>query len=175
MTYDVSSHVGLQDGGPGSSVCARLHRRRDELHSVQTVLDGREQDLAVGPLALPPRADGVSYLRVDGREALEIAFGMAGRDPRHPCRRRPRARASPGEPTRRLAEGRIPQLVGVLLVPLEPALGAEDTQLEPVLVAGRHLAGPQHAARAALETQQDLGVVVEATTCDAARAGRAQR
>src|SRR4029077_12322458 len=40
---------------------------------------------------------------------------------------------------------------------------------QPVLVAGRHLARPQRAARAALEAQQDLRVVVEPAARDKAR------
>src|SRR5438094_10259411 len=91
---------------------------------------------------------------------------MAGGDASDARRRRPGARASPREPASRLAEGCVPQLVGILLLPLEPTLAAVDSQPQSVLIAGRHLAGPQHAARAALEPQQDLGVVVGPPTGD---------
>src|SRR5205823_5219200 len=116
------------------------HRGFDELHTVQSVSDSREQDLAVGPLASPGRTDRVRHLRIDRREALEIALGMAGGDASDARRRRPGTRASPREPASRLAEGRVPQLVGILLLPLEPASRAVDPQAQPVLVAGRHLA-----------------------------------
>src|SRR5205823_14063747 len=43
-------------GGPGSSARALFHARRNELHSVESVLDRREQHLAVGPLAVPAGA-----------------------------------------------------------------------------------------------------------------------
>src|SRR5438128_1437683 len=48
----------------------------------------------------------------------------------------------------------------------EAALAAVDAQAQVVLVAGRDLARPERAARAAGEAQQDLDVVVESPAGD---------
>src|SRR5207344_1296077 len=53
------------------------------------------------------------------------------------------------------------EIVRIGLRPLDPALRAIDPELQPVLVAGRHLARPDHALGAALEAQQYVGVIVE--------------
>ena len=69
--------------------------------------------------------------------------------------------AAAGDQPLRLAEGREPEIVRILLPPFEAALGAVDAELQAVLVAGRDLARPEHALGAALEAQQDMDVVVE--------------
>src|SRR5690606_5751238 len=57
--------------------------------------------------------------------------------------------------------GREPQMVGLLLLPLQPALLAIDAKAQAVLVARRNLACPQHAARTAPEAHHHLDIVVE--------------
>jgi len=59
-------------------------------------------------------------------------------------------------------------MIGLLLRPVEPALGAIDTQAQIVLVAGHHLARPEHTLRPALEAQHDMGVVIELAAFDEA-------
>src|SRR5690349_20168016 len=52
----------------------------------------------------------------------------------------------------------------MLLLPLQARFLAVYAQSQAVLVAWRDLAAPQHAARAVVEAQQDVNVVVESAT-----------
>ena len=54
----------------------------------------------------------------------------------------------------------VVQLVGLLLEPFEAAGGAEDAEVQAVNRAGARLCHPHHAGRAALQLEQDAGVVV---------------
>src|SRR5262245_49519387 len=67
----------------------------------------------------------------------------------------------PRDSRRRLAHRGEAQLIGVLLAPLEATLLAIDSQAQPVLLAGRYLARPQHAARPVFEPSEHVHVVVE--------------
>ncbi len=120
-------------------------------------------------LARARREDGRGGLLVDRGEALEIALGMSRRDTGHARSRGARAGASARDQPLGLAEGREPEVVRILLGPLQAALRAVDAQYEAVLVAGRHLARPEHAARAALVAQHDVDVVVELAALDEGR------
>ena len=65
--------------------------------------------------------------------------------------------AAAGEKRRGLAELGEPHLVGIVLAPAEAGLFAIDAELEAVLVAGRDLARPEHAAGAALRSGGGCG------------------
>ncbi len=76
----------------------------------------------------------------------------------------PRDNTRGGWPTgasRRLAHRGEPQLVRVLLAPFQAGFLTVHAQPEPALIARRHLAPPQHAARAVFEPQQHVHVVIE--------------
>ena len=49
----------------------------------------------------------------------------------------------------------------MFLVPLEAGLGAVDTDVEIVFLAGADLRRVQHALGAALETEEDVAVIVQ--------------
>ena len=86
---------------------------------------------------------------------------MASGQPRGQARRL----AEPGRPaceqTARAVDGRMHQRVGLLLAPVQRAGAAEDAQAQVVLATHGDLRGHEHAARPALEAQQQAGVVVE--------------
>ncbi len=94
------------------------------------------------------------------RERFQIALRMAGRHAGRRIRRRaahPSARQALGAAALR----RQPQLVRIFLLEAEAGLAAVDPQAQAVFTAGRHLAAPQHAARAVGVTQHDLHVIVQ--------------
>ena len=146
---------------PGAVGFRRLHRRFDEGDAFDAVDDGREVAFGRRLLALARRFDRQRDLGIDVGEAFEIALRMAAGRAGDARRRGARAGAAAGDDARRLAERRPAQFVGVLLRPVEAALGPVDAQPQAVLVAGRDLARPQRAARAVGVAQQDLRVVVE--------------
>src|SRR5690606_29974297 len=104
--------------------------------ALDAVLHGRKHHI-LSRLAIlaPRRADGPCSLRVDVGEALQIAFRMAGRHPRHSPRRSTGPGTSAGDQLLGLAEWRVPEVVRVGLHPFQAALGAVDPDLQPVLVA----------------------------------------
>src|SRR5919108_2911870 len=99
---------------------------------------------------------------------------MAGRDAGDLRRRLAGARPRARDHLRRLAVGEGQQEIGPLLVPLESALVAVDPDLEVVLIAGRDLACPEHAPRAARIAQKDIAVVVDPPPRDEGREVGAQ-
>src|SRR2546430_9930580 len=61
----------------------------------------------------------------------------------------------------------------MLLAPLQTGLLAVDPQPQPVFIARRDLARPQHPTRPVVEPKQDVNVVVEpAARYEAAQVGR---
>ena len=69
---------------------------------------------------------------------------------------------SADDPLRRLAVREEFEEVGQLLVPVEAALVAVDAErAAPFSLPGATWLGPEHAAGAAREAQQDVAVVVE--------------
>ena len=67
---------------------------------------------------------------------------MAGRGPGYPLRRWTGSGAAAGQQLFWFAEWRVPQLIGVFLLPLEAALGPIDKQFQSVFVARCNLARP---------------------------------
>jgi hypothetical protein len=111
----------------------------------------------------PPVADdGVGEVAIDVGEGLDEAFGMARRHPRH----RLSARAQIARPGVQHLAGSVQpvqgQFGGALVRPGQAALLAIDADFQAVAGARRDLRGDQHAARAALEPQQHVAVVVQA-------------
>src|SRR5204862_3934495 len=124
--------------------------------------------------ALAPSPNCVRDLAVDRRERLEVALGMAGGQSRHARRRGSGPAAGARDRLRRLAERREPELVGLLLVPLDAAAAAVHAQAQVVLVARCDLARPERAACTAGEAKHHLNVVVEAAAGDEGGELRAQ-
>src|SRR5262249_41809251 len=145
---------------PGAVLLRRFHTGLDEGDAFDTVLD-RRVDHVLGQLAalLARRADRPRRFRIDVGEAFEITLRMARRDAADARG----GRAGPGAGARqqlfRLAERRVPEIVRIGLCPFEAALLAIHPELEAVLVAGRHLARPDHSLGAALEAQHDVSLV----------------
>src|SRR5688572_29139005 len=114
------SHLDPAAIGPGG-----LDRRLDEGDDLSTVLETGELDRLVPAfLAVAPCLDRPRHLRIDVGEAFKIAFGMPGRHPRDACRRLSRSRPAARDQLLRLAERREPEIVGIRLHPVEPALRA---------------------------------------------------
>src|SRR5207244_1473300 len=136
--------------------------------------DGRDQQRpGIGSVLGAPRPDLLGEIPIKIGKPLEIALGVAGRNAGRVRRSRTEAGPAARQGLRRPAHHREPQLVGVLLAPLQAGLVAVHAQPQAGLVPGRHLTRPQHAACAALVAQQDVGVVIEPATLDeAAQVGR---
>jgi hypothetical protein len=86
---------------------------------------------------------------------------MAGRDAARVPSDRSRAGAIATDQARRLAERREAEIIGIFLMPLERRPLAVYPQPQIILIAGRNLTRPQHAARALAIPQHDVNVVIE--------------
>ena len=138
----------------------RLDRRLDESEALDAVVDAGKCAPLRRLLALARGFDGERYFAVDVGEAFEVALGVAGGT------RVTRAAASPDLGRRGSGCGSACHRANrasrsARPAPIAGALGPVDAQLQAVLVARRHLAHPDRAARAVGVTQHDLRVVVE--------------
>src|SRR5262245_35965806 len=132
---------------PGAPCLARLHRRLDEPNTARTLLQRRKVERRVGDGARPARCDRFGHIRVEGGERFVEAFGMSDADPRAPFTGRQEARAGSFQDVHRPAVGRAAQMIGMLLVPLKPALVAVHPDHEAMRGAGSGLGDPHDAAR----------------------------
>ena len=107
--------IALRRLRPDAAIAGRAHHGVDEADALQPVLHRGEDHLRRHRLPLRRRADRRGRLAIDVGEAFQIALGMARRHARHPRRRRARPGAAARQLPRRLAEGRIAQVVGILL------------------------------------------------------------
>ena len=87
---------------------------------------GHQRGRRVGRATLELGPDQLGGVAVDGGEALEIAFGVAGGDAGDPARHGVGARPAAPDQPRRLAVGGEVQVVRILLRPAQPALVAVD-------------------------------------------------
>src|ERR1700682_128849 len=91
---------------PGSIPATRLDGDLDELHSQDTVFDGREREgRPVERSIVPAREDGVRRARVEVRKRLEEALGMTGPRSRRALRCRRQIAAAAREHAMRAVEG----------------------------------------------------------------------
>src|SRR6478752_6191193 len=133
---------------PAAVGSTRLDHRLDELHAARAVLGGRHPaGERVGGALLPARLDLFGHVAVELSKTFEVTLGMTGRDARRACRRRAGTGTAAGDQLRPAAQRREPELVGILLRERQARLAAVHTDTQPVLVAGRDLAGPEHASR----------------------------
>src|SRR5467141_135115 len=112
---------------PGSITATRLDGGLDELHTQDTVFDGREREgRPVERGIVPAREDGVRRARVEVRKRLEEALRMTGPQSRRALRRRRQIAAAAREDAMRAVEGPQMELFRLLLDPLQARLLAED-------------------------------------------------
>ena len=150
MTHAASLVVGGRDG-------------LDEPDADQAVLAGgegqvagrRERSVAAG-------AQLVGQVAVEVGEGLEEPFGMAQPHPREAGR----VLGQCAEPFREDGRGPVevlhPEVVRVLVLPLQAALVAEDADAQAVVVAGGGHAGPEPGRHVAGQLQFHRGVVEHA-------------
>src|SRR3954463_11744032 len=113
--------------GPGA-----LHGGFDEDHAFDAVVDGGEVEILGQRPAFDLGLDRAKRLAVDVAEGLEIALGMAGGNARELLRARAVVAVAAAPDLRGLVRELHEQLVRMLLVPLEAALGAVDADAERV-------------------------------------------
>src|SRR5215831_18951217 len=111
-------------------------------------------------LARGPRPHVRGGAEVDISERLDKCLGVAGRQSRRGLGLFAQVAVAAAEDLVRLALGTEPEFVWVLLAPFERALGSEDPDAQVVLVADLDLGSGEDPASAALEAEQEVGVIV---------------
>ena len=86
---------------------------------------------------------------------------MTGRNPRHSACGIRHRRTAAGNASRRLAQWRKNQVVGIFLAPGQPTFITIDAKTEIILVTRRHLTGPEHSFRTIRKAQHKTGVVIQ--------------
>ena len=146
---------------------AALQRRQDKVDAPRAVLDGREVEVErVGLVARQSGGERAEGVGVDVGERLVERLGVARREPARVLSRRREVGVAAAVDALGTVERVEDQLVGLLLVPHQRALGAGHPKAEVVLEPGRDLGAVEHAARAALVPEQHVGVVVHGAALD---------
>src|SRR6266478_8812322 len=134
---------------PGSVPATRLDGGLDELHSQDTVFDGREREgRPVKRGIVPASEDGIRRARVEVRKRLEESLRVTGPQSRRALRRRRKIAAAAREDALRAVEGPQMKLLRLLLDPLQAGLLAEDPDALAMKVARRGHADPHQSAGA---------------------------
>src|SRR6266478_3854984 len=147
---------------PGRVLARGFQDSRDETNSFYAVLHFRYKQRC-GHRSAPgvPCSDLLCQVRIKLRERLQISLGVPGRDAARLLHRRRCPSPGPADRYRRLPIRSKPQIIRILLPPLDSRLLPINPQAQVVLVSGSHLARPQHSSRAALKSQEHLYVVIE--------------
>src|SRR5688572_18695308 len=111
-----SAHAAVKPR-PGGVLFRGFDACLDEGDALDPVLDGGVEDILWLRALAARRADGSCSFGIDVRKALEIALRMTGWHAGDARRGRSRARSGAGQQLLRLAERRVPEVVGVGLHP----------------------------------------------------------
>src|SRR6266404_915295 len=146
---------------PGSIPATRLDGGLDELHSQDTVFDGREREgRAVEGGIVPAREDGIRRARVEVRKRFEESLRVTRPQSRRALRRRRKIAAATRKDAMRAVKWPEMELLRLLLDPLQARLLAEHPDALAMQVAGRGHADPHQSAGAVGEAQLHVGIVV---------------
>ena len=115
---------------PGAVPFGGAHAGVDEQHAFQAVVHGRVDHFRRRRRTRPGGADRRRRFAVDVGETLQVAFRVARRNAGETARRVVRARTAAGDQAFRFAERREAEMIGMLLFPLQAALGTVDAQLQ---------------------------------------------